>query len=302
MVRRRSLLTLLPGCWLGDMAHARQPSAAGVPGLRAELAAIERETGGRLGVCIHDTATGAEVGHRADERFPMCSTFKLLAAALALWQVDHGQTTLARRIDFGKRDLVGWSPVTRERLGTGGITLGELCEATLTTSDNTAANLILAQQGGPAGLTAFVRQLGDQVTRLDRNEPTLNHWQRGELRDTTSPRAMLHTVRRLVLGTALQPTSREQLQRWLVANTTGDNRLRAGLPQAWRVADKTGTGDHITNDVAVVWPPGHAPLLVTAYLSEARASDEACDVALARAGRLLTQIVPPGPRHGDQAG
>jgi beta-lactamase class A len=182
------------------------------------------------------------------------------------------------------------------------MTLGELCEATLTTSDNTAANLILAQQGGPAGLTAFVRKLGDKVTRLDRNEPTLNHWQRGELRDTTSPRAMLHSLHLLVLGGTLKPASREQLLRWLVANTTGDARLRAGLPGAWRVGDKTGTGDGITNDVAVAWPPGHAPLLVTAYLSEARASDEACDAALAQVGRLLTQIVPPGPRQGDQAG
>ena len=293
MLRRRSILTLLPGCWLGSAAHAGPATADWVPRVRAELAALERASGGRLGVHILDTATGAESGHRANERFPMCSTFKLLAAALVLSRVDQGQATLAQRVAFGKADLVGWSPVTERHLGGGGLSLGELCEATLTTSDNTAANLILAQHGGPAAVTAFVRHLGDTVTRLDRNEPSLNRWHPGELRDTTTPRAMLQTLHRLVLGTALMPASRAQLQRWLVANTTGGDRLRAGLPPAWRVGDKTGTGNGgISNDVAVVWPFGHAPLLVTAYLSQCPADGPARDVVLARVGRLLLNVVP----------
>jgi beta-lactamase class A len=169
---------------------------------------------------------------------------------------------------------VAYSPVTEHHAGGKGLTLQELCHAAITKSDNTAGNLLLAQIGGPRGLTAFARSLGDQHTRLDRIETGLNKGVPGDPRDTTTPRAMAGDLNQLVLGEALSPASRKQLGDWLLANTTGDARLRAGLPADWRVGDKTGTGDYgVTNDVAVVWPPGGEPLVITAYFAESKASN-----------------------------
>lgn len=191
----------------------------------AALAALESRHGGRLGVAMLDVGTGARVSRRADERFPMCSTFKLLAAALVLARVDRGEERLDRTVTFEAADLVTYSPVTEKRVGQAGMTLAELCEAALTLSDNTAANLLLASFGGPSALTSYVRALGDAVTRLDRIEPHLNEATPGDVRDTTTPAAMLENVRRLVLGEALSADSRSRLAAWLVANKTGDARL-----------------------------------------------------------------------------
>lgn len=239
--------------WAGDVRH--------------EAVRIERALEARLGLAILHTATGERIGHRAEERFPMCSTFKVLAAGAVLRRVDAGQEDLGRRIDFGAADLVAHSPVTGGRVGRG-MTLAELCEAAVTRSDNTAANLILATLGGPAGLTGFARALGDAVTRLDRTETGLNEARPGDPRDTTTPAAMADTLHAIVLGTALSAPSRDRLAAWMVANTTGDAKLRAGLPKGWRVGDKTGSGGRGTmNDVAVVWPPGRPPLVVSLYIT-----------------------------------
>jgi beta-lactamase class A len=259
--------------------------------IAAQLRAIERSGAGRLGVQIIDTATGATFGYRADERFLMCSTFKMLASALVLRRVDLGQESLARRIVFGAADLVPNSPVSEKHVGGHGMTMGELCEATLTTSDNTAANLILASYGGPLALTAFARAIGDSVTRFDRNEPSANVWH--GLRDTTTPRAAAHGVQRLLLGDALAPASRDLLRQWMLASTTGAKRLKVGLPAGWTIADRTGTANDkkdgaSSNDIGVVWPPGGAaPLLVAAYLTRSSASFEARNATLAQVGRLL---------------
>lgn len=271
-----------------------RPAAAAVPGAapvstEAALAALEARSTGRLGVSVLDTATGQRSGNRASERFPMCSTFKMLAAGFVLARVDRGEEKLDRRIVVKPSDLLSWSPVTEKRVGGEGMTLAELCEATMTTSDNAAANLILDTYGGPAGLTAWVRTLGDTVTRLDRRELELNEAIPGDPRDTTSPAAMLDTFRTLLFGTALAPASRERLSAWLVANKTGDARLRAGLPGGWRVGDKTGTSANgCTNDIAVAWPPGRAPILVTAYYAETTLPKEARDAVLAEVARIVT--------------
>ena len=250
---------------------------------------IETAVGGRLGVAVLDTASGELAGHRLDERFPMCSTFKCLAAALVLARVDAGQEQLARRIVVARGDLLEWAPVTSKHVGGAGMTVAELCEAAITVSDNTAANLLLASAGGPAALTAFARGLGDATTRLDRTEPTLNEAVPGDPRDTSTPRAMAHTLRRLVLGDALSDASRAQLVQWMTANTTGGQRLRAGVPSDWRVADKTGTGRlGTTNDVGVLWPPQRAPLVVAAYLTGTQASGDAREAALAGVARSLS--------------
>ncbi|MFC5768898.1 class A beta-lactamase [Thauera sinica] len=256
----------------------------------ARLQALEADVGGRLGVYVVDTQSGAGYGYRPDERFLMLSSFKLLASALVLHRVDAGLDSLARRISYGREDLVPWSPVTGRHAGGEGMTLAGLCEAAVTTSDNTAANLILASYGGPAALTAYLRQLGDTVTRLDRNEPTLNDKHPHEPFDTTSPRAMVGSMRKLVLGEALSAASRERLQQWLLGNTTGGRRLKAGLPADWRIGDKTGTAGMDANDVGVVWPPGRAPLLVAAYLADSPAEGAAREAAIADVGRLLRDI------------
>lgn len=289
MIDRRELMkaaTALAG--LGLLGGS---AALAADALADRCARLEAGGGGRLGVGVLDTAGGSMIGHRLDERFPMCSTFKALAAGLVLARVDRKQESLDRRVSYTKSDLVTYSPATEKHVG-GGMTIAELCEAAITLSDNTAGNLLLASFGGPAGLTAFARSLGDETTRLDRIETELNQALPGDPRDTTSPRAMAQTLRALTLGDALSATSRAQLIAWLKANTTGGTRLRAGAPSGWVVADKTGTGDNGTaNDVAVFWPPQRAPLIVTVYLTGATVARDQQNKIIADVGAAVADAM-----------
>lgn len=254
----------------------------------AKFTDLEARNGGRLGVMAFDTTRGRRVGHRSDERFPICSTFKLLAAALVLARVDRGEEQLGRRVVYAEKDVVAYSPVTKDHAGTAGLSVAELCEAAMTQSDNTAANLLLASFGGPAALTAYVRSLGDMTTRLDRIEPDLNEALPDDPRDTTTPAAMVATMERLLLRAVLSASSRKMLTGWLVANKTGDKRLRAGLPADWRVGDRTGTGANGTaNDVAIVWPGDDAPILIAVYYTGSTISDEARNAVIAEAGGIV---------------
>jgi beta-lactamase class A len=263
---------------------------AAAPFLADELSRIESGSGGRLGVAILDTGTQRRAEHRAAELFPMCSTFKLLAAAAVLKRAENGQDQLQRRIKFQASDLVTYSPVTKDHVGGDGMTLAELCAAALNYSDNTAANLLLASLGGPQGLTAYARSIGDPVTRLDRIEPDLNEAVPGDPRDTTTPAAMLQNLHTLLFGDVLSAASRDQLTAWLLGNRTGDTRLRAGLPPGWRCGDKTGSGERgSTNDIGVIWPPQGAPILVTVYLTETAAASEARNATLADVGRTIVR-------------
>jgi beta-lactamase class A len=256
--------------------------------LSARLASIEKKSGGRLGCAVLDTSNGKQILHRADERFPMCSTFKLIATSLVLHRVEQGREQLDRRVVFKAGDLVAHSPATDKHADGKGMTISELCEATMTLSDNTAANLLLASFGGPQAITAFLRSIGDGVTRLDRNETSLNEATPGDLRDTTSPAAMLENLHCLVLGDILKPVSRAMLTNWMVRCQTGGNRLRAGLPADWKVGDKTGAGENgTTNDIGVLWLPDRAPVFVTAYLTESTLSDDGRDAILADVGRAI---------------
>ncbi|MBV7430044.1 class A beta-lactamase [Acidovorax sp. sif0715] len=254
------------------------------------LAGIERAAQGRLGVAMLDTGSGLALGWRQDERFAMASTFKAVLAGWMLALVDQGKERLDHRLHYGREAVIAHSPASGPRAGDGGgLTVGELCAATVSLSDNTAANVLLARHGGPAGFTAFVRSLGDTTTRLDRTEPTLNEAKVGDPRDTTTPLAMLQTLQKLVLGDVLTPASRAWLQRWLVETSTGDQRLRAGVP-GWKVGDKTGTaGDSGTaNDIGVLWPPGGgAPVLVTCYLTRSAAAPQQRDAAIAQVARAV---------------
>jgi len=266
------------------------PLLAGPPPAAAtqRLAALEARIGGRLGVAVLDTGTGRRLEYRGAERFPLCSTFKVLLAGAVLSRVDRGQERLDRPVSYGPAALLDYAPVTRARVAEGRLTVGELCAAAVEVSDNTAANLLLDTLGGPAALTAFARSLGDAETRLDRHEPDLNEALPGDPRDTTTPSAMTATLQTLLLGSALEPASRQRLEGWMVAATTGRNKLRAGLPAGWIAGDKTGSGARGTmNDVALVRPPGQAPLLVAAYLTGSQASGADREAVLAEVGRLV---------------
>jgi beta-lactamase class A len=264
--------------------------------LKNSLAALEQKHGGRLGVAILDTAKNRLIAHRGDDRFPLCSVHKLFSASFVLARVDRGHENLSRRVVYPKNDLIAYSPFTAKHTGKPGATIGELCNAAVTLSDNNAANLLLHSFGGPAALTAYLRSLGDPVTRLDRYEPELNDVGPGDPRDTTTPVAMLQDMQKLLLGNALSPSSRKQLTAWMLANQTGGQRLHAGLPGSWREGDKTGTGPAINNsvnDAAILWPPRRAnagtPILVTAFYAFSREPDAQREAVLASVGRLVAQ-------------
>lgn len=268
-------------------AHAQPKAAEAWPTDRWQD--IEASAAGRLGVAVLDTADGRLQGHRLDERFPMCSTFKWLASALVLHRVDTGQEQLDRRVRFGSDVLVPYSPEVAKHVGGNGMSLAELCEAAITLSDNAAGNLLLKSFGGPEALTRYARTLGDTMTRLDRWEPELNEATPGDLRDTTTPRAMTTALRAAMLGESLSASGREQLVRWMQATQTNSKRLRAGLPAGWRLGSKTGTGSRgTTNDVGVFWPPGRAPVVVAVYLTESGADEATRNAAVAGVAQGVT--------------
>ncbi|MFC9888438.1 class A beta-lactamase [Streptomyces pilosus] len=302
-LRRRALLlagSLAPvaGCATDD-APARPdgrggtPSSAGrsapAPVTPRSLAGLERAYGARLGVYALATGTGATVVHRADERFAFCSTFKALAAGAVL---DRRRLArLDERVPYTGDDLVAYSPVTERHTGTG-MTVRDLCDAAVRHSDNTAANLLLRDLGGPRALTAHLRGLGDSVSRLDHVEPELNGNPPGDPRDTTTPRAVAADYRALTLGDALPPAERALLTDWLVRNTTGDRRIRAGVPVGWKVGDKTGTGEWgRAHDVAVLWPDRGAPLVLAVLTDRPDRDADPVDPLIAEVTRrVLTAL------------
>jgi beta-lactamase class A len=284
---------LCRGLGAGLAAAAWPASARAAEDPQARLVALAHGFGGRLGVAIRDTGSGRSLALAADERFPLCSTFKVLAAAALLARVEQGTETLARAMPYTAADLDSYAPVARRRLeaGEGPMPLGEACAAALVWSDNTAANLVLQALGGPEALTAWLRRIGDPVTRLDRWEPELNTAIPGDLRDTTTPAAMLATLERILLGPALAPESRARLAGWMMEARTGLKRLRAGIPPTWSVGDKTGSGANGTaNVVAIVRPPGRAPLLAAVYITRSDAPDAVRDAIHAEIGRLVVAL------------
>lgn len=284
---RRALLAAIAAAAVAPLEARRQDATA------TALAAAEKAVGGRLGVCLLDTGSGRLVGQRLDERFAMCSTFKLALAAMVLRDAERGALTLEEPLSYTKADLLFTSPVTSAHVADGHMSVVALAEAAQTTSDNTAANLLLRRIGGPSAFTERLRTAGDTVTRLDRLEPTLNLVAPGDERDTTTPRAMATLAAKYLTTDYLTAASRDRLVGWMVATTTGQKRLRAGFPAGWRVGDKTGTmqADDITdkvNDIAIAFPPGRAPIIVTAYYDSARktgATQPGDEAALAAVGR-----------------
>jgi beta-lactamase class A len=291
-IRRRVALMTPALAVLGQPAPRTQADSSH-RNIETRLSELEAQGGGRLGVAVLNIATGKLTGNRIDERFAMCSTFKALAVAFVLARVDRGQERLDRRIYFTERDLVMPFKATKPNVGARGMTIADLCDAAVTVSDSTAANLLLASFGGPAALTAYLRSLGDLVTRLDNIELNLNIVKPGEIHDTTTPAAMVATLRRLRLGNALSESSRARLTTWMIeAKDAATQRLRIGLPKGWRIANKPGTWEGIsTNDIGVIWPPDRNPIVVAAYLGEAPGSVKAQEAILADVARIVAEEV-----------
>lgn len=264
---RRHLLILAGAALLcpATLLHAAPNTTA--LDAQAQLAALEQAAGGRLGVSALHTGSGARIGHRADERFPMCSTFKSMLAAAVLARSTSDPQLMNKLVRYEAKELVSYSPITEKHVATG-MRVAELCAATLQYSDNSAANFLMKILGGPQAVTAYARSIGNDVFQLERWETELNSAIPGEVRDTTSPAATVHSLDGLLLRTSLPAAQRQQLDTWMRGNTTGDKRIRAGVPAGWSVADKTGSGAYgSVNDIGVAYPSGDAtaPLVIAIY-------------------------------------
>ena len=276
---RQSILALVfalscaAGCGL---AHADDR-------LAAAARTIERQLGAEVGLAVFHSGDGRWSLYKPDQRFPMASTFKVLACATLLASDVPDAPTL--QVD----QLEDYSPVTEKLVGQA-VSPYDMCEATMRTSDNTAANLVLEAIGGPPAVTQFVSELGDKVTQLDRWEPEVNQGTPGDPRDTTTPRAMAETLYQLTLGDGLAAPEQAVLTAWLQANEVGDPLLRAGIPADWRIGDRTGSGGNGTRGiVAVMWPHGHAPIVAAIYITDTNASMQVRNAAIAELGRVIAE-------------
>ena len=299
-----ALSALVSGCGSADRPAApRSDTAALTASVSAQeavtrrIARLEVARHVRIGAYAIDTGTGRAVSHRAHERFPFTSTFKAMACGAVLRKARRAAPGLLDKvIHYTEDDLVDYSPVTEKHVADG-MTVADLCHAAITQSDNTAGNLVLRQIGGPAGLTAFLRTLGDRVSRSDRWETALNEWKPGEKRDTTTPRPWANDLRALTTGDALVPADRTRLIGWMKANETGDKRIRAGLPKGWTVGDKTGSGGvhGNANDIAIAYPPSGAPLIIVITTTRPKPDAAADDKAIAQTAAILTRALHPAP-------
>lgn len=256
---------------------------------QTEIADLERKNGGRLGVFALDTRSGRQISYRTNEAFAMCSTHKFLTAAAILTLVDHGKLTLDQPIYYTQADILDYAPITKAHLKQGFMTVADLCAAAIEWSDNTAANLLLKLINGPAGWTHFARSIGDDASRLDRIEPSLNEATPGDVRDTTTPKAMAEDLRAVLLGPVLTSPSRRLLEGWMLDNQITNMLLRAGMPKGWRVADKSGSGDNGTrNDIGLILPSTpRAPIIASVFYTDSPQGAATRDALIAQVGRII---------------
>lgn len=258
----------------------------------AQISELEGKSSGRIGVSVV-SADGTQLfSYRSNERFAMCSTFKVLLGASILSRVDLNIESLDRPILYQSTDILDYAPITKNHLNTGHMTVFELNTASIQYSDNTAANLLLDAIGGPNALTEFLRSIGDNTTRLDRNEPLLNTNISGDLRDTTTPSAMAETLQKVLISDFLSPASKEQLKAWMFGNTTGDNKLRAGFDKFWIIGDKTGSGGNgASNDIAIVFPRGFPPFIITVFYTGSTSSNDSKSAVIAEVARITSDFL-----------
>ena len=278
-------------CLLTSLATASESSVP-TKEFTSRISTLESKSSGRIGVSVVSANGTPLFSYRANERFAMCSTFKVLLGAAILSRVDTNIEFLDRSISYKSSDILGYAPITKENLSTGHMTISELTAASIQYSDNTAANLLLDTIDGPRGLTEYLRSIGDNITRLDRNEPSLNTNILGDLRDTSTPVAMAETLQKVLMGDYLSPASKEQLKAWMFGNTTGDSKLRAGFDKFWMVGDKTGSGGNgASNDVAIVFPRGLAPFVVTVFYTGADSSSDTKSAVIAEVARITCDVL-----------
>ena len=291
------LLVGVSGCGGSDDGPDPRPTASETPPAgtvidrSTDLAALEQTHDVRLGVYALDTGSGDTVEHRADERFAFASTFKALLVGALLEQ--ESTTVLEQELPISADDLVAYAPAVEEALAQGrtAMTVAELADGAVRFSDNAAANLLLGLVGGPPGLQEALRATGDDVTNATREEPELNEAVPGDERDTTTPRAMATTLQHYTLGDA-DSDARDVLVDLMRRNTTGDVLIRAGAPAGWEVADKTGSASYGTrNDIAVVWPPDGAPIVVAIMTSRDGQDADTVDAAIAEAMAIVAEAL-----------
>lgn len=248
----------------------------------------EQQLGARIGVAVVDTGSGEVTSYRGDERFPLNSTHKALLCGALLSKVDKGELSLTATTQFPRSALVTYSSVTEKLVAPARVSWQQLCSAAISYSDNTAANVLATKVGGPVAFTRYMQLLGDSVTRLDRAEPALNSAIPGDVRDTTTPLAISHTLQKMTLGTALKPASRAQLIQWMRDDKVADALLRSVLPAGWRIADKTGAGDYGSRSIiSVVWPENYSPRIVVIYITHTKATLDQSNAAIASLGKAI---------------
>jgi beta-lactamase class A len=296
-INRRSLAAIALGGLCTSKLLASGPSVITAPadtanGLDASelLKAIEAQNGGRLGVFAVNTGSGSSIAYRADERFPMCSTHKMLVGAAILSGVEEGRFRLDQRVGYGPTDILDYAPVAKANLAAGFMTIEALCEAAVRLSDNTADNLLLQLLDGPSGWTRYSHSIGDHLSRLDRYEPHLNSAIPGDPRDTSTPRAMNGALAAVMFGNVLEDVSRAHLKRWMLDSEITTKLLRAGLPAGWSVADKSGSGSNGTrNDVGILFPPRAAPIVVSVFYTQSPAGASERDNVIANCARIVAR-------------
>lgn len=286
----RYSLTLM--MFLFALLTTTSEAAVSAQELTLKIAALESKNSGRIGVSVVSANGATLLSYRGNERFAMCSTFKALLGAVILSRVDSNLESLERSISYNSTDILEYAPITKNHLNTGHMTVSELTAASLQYSDNTAANLLLNAIDGPKTLTKYLRSIGDNITRLDRNEPSLNTNTLNDLRDTSTPDAMTKTLQKVLIGDSLSPASKEQLKLWMFGNTTGDSKLRAGFDKFWMIGDKTGSGENgASNDVAIVFPRGLPPFIITVFYTGSTASNDTKNAVIAEVARITSGIL-----------
>lgn len=277
--------TLLTSIFNLALTYAQTPKLQS--SIQKQFAQLETAKNGRLGISAINTANKQTIHYRANERFPFCSTSKFMVVSAILKQSEIKPQLLQERIKYKNEDIVSYSPITEKHLNDG-MTIAELCAAAINHSDSTAMNLLIKKLGGPNAINDFAHSIGDHVFTLNRLEPELNTAIPGDIRDTTSPLAMQKSLYQLGLGNLLSTSQKTMLQSWLKSNTTGDKRIRAALPKSWIVGDKTGSGDYgTTNDIAIIWPPKCAPIVMALYFTQKEKDAKPKDAVITSAAQSI---------------
>ena len=282
-MKKRSLFAVL--MTISSISLTTQTSqAADAQNIENVVIHLERQLEAQIGVAVINIKDNSDWYYKADQRFPMASTFKLAACAALL---NEGKLQLDQSVDIDESDIQEYAPVTKKLVGKK-VTASELCAITMRTSDNTAANKVLEVLGGPDRITAFVRSIGDDTTNFNRYEPDLNEGKPGDERDTTTPRAMAFLLKKLMFGTSLSEGNKSQLKEWMIRNEVSGPLLRAGIPQSWVIADRSGAGGYGTRGIAaVMWPDQNGPIITTIYITQTQSSMEERNSAIATIGKAI---------------